>query len=122
MFPSLVAKFARHRLKPARVERRARKRVVPAQITPCQLTTSDGAPVDNALIQDLSANGAGIISEQGFAAGTIVDLLLVNANHTFAVSVEYEVLHCQQSPSGTFFLGGRFCRPLDHEQIVPLLN
>src|SRR4051794_32156227 len=106
MLPTLVAKLSGRGQKSKKGERRGGKRAVPTHMTPCQLTTSEGPPVDNALIHDLSPGGAGIVSEQGFEPGSIVNVLLVNANHTFAVSVEYKVIRCTRSPAGTYFLGG----------------
>jgi c-di-GMP-binding flagellar brake protein YcgR len=122
MIPAIVARFARRPAKTARLERRARKRIIPTQITPCQFTTCEGEPVESALVHDLSADGAGILSEQGFEPGTIVHLLLVNANHTFALSLEFEVVRATRNPAGTYFLGGRFTRPLRHEELVPFLS
>lgn len=103
------------------VERRASKRHIPQQMTPCQLPGSTPATSHTALVHDLSLHGAGILSERAIEPGTIVQLLLVNASHTCAMTVEYEVLRCTRSPAGTYFLGGRFRRPLTHDEMVPFL-
>ena len=121
MGPSIATKLTGQVTRPVRSERRASKRHVPATLTPCQLTTSEGEPVDSALVHDLSTTGAGILTEQGIKPGSVVSLLLVNSNHTFALSVDYEVLRCTCSPAGTYFLGGRFARPLTHDEMVPFL-
>jgi hypothetical protein len=31
------------------------------------------------------------------------------------------VVRCTPSPAGTFFLGGRFRRPLSHQDLLPFL-
>jgi hypothetical protein len=121
MLPALVARLTGRVNKLPRDERRGSKRLVPMQITPCQLASTEAPPVGHALIHDLSPRGAGILAESGFEPGAVVSLLLVNANHTYSVSVEYEVIRCTRSPAGTFFMGGRFRRPLEHDELVPFL-
>ena len=72
-------------------------------------------------MQDISLRGAGILCEQPFIPGTVVRLLLVNASHTTALNVDFEVVRCHRSASGAYFVGGRFAKPLAHDELVPFL-
>jgi hypothetical protein len=72
-------------------------------------------------LQNLSVGGIGFRVGQAFLSGTRLSLLLINAAHTYSLAVEVEVIRCSASGVWGFYVGGRFCQPIQHEDLIPLL-
>jgi hypothetical protein len=117
-FLSRMSAFVQRRSRPQ--ERRAAKRLTPARVTPCTLTPPGGRPA-GARVHDLSVKGIGILAEQEHRPGTVLRVLLVNAAHVFAVSVEVEVVRCFRMVSGDYFVGGRFRTALSPDELLPFM-
>jgi hypothetical protein len=117
-FLSRMSAFVQRRSRPQ--ERRAAKRLTPAHVTPCTLTPPGGRPA-GARVHDLSVKGIGILAEEKYRPGTVLRVLLVNAAHVFAVSVEVEVVRCFRMVSGDYFVGGRFRTALTPDELLPFM-
>jgi hypothetical protein len=75
----------------------------------------------SAWVHNLSLRGAGILTDREYPAGTAVALLLVNSAHTFALSVEMDVVRCFRVVNGDYFVGGKFRRHLGHDELMPFM-
>lgn len=103
------------------IERRGGKRVAPAQRTVCLLSKSGESGQTASVVQNLSNKGVGLQTERGYQLGEVLHALLVNAAHTFSVSVEVRVARCFQVGDKRYFVGGPFTRSLTHDEIVPFI-
>jgi hypothetical protein len=101
-------------------ERREVKRLAPGQVTPCTLAAPGGRPVA-AWVHNLSIKGIGILAEQEHRPGTVLRVLLVNAAHVFALSVEVEVVRCFRLVTGEYFVGGQFRTALSPDELRPFM-
>jgi hypothetical protein len=106
--------------KRVRVERRAFRRLTPGHLTPCQVRPAGGEP-RAAWVHNLSLRGAGILTDREYPPGTRLGLLVVNAAHTFALSVQLDVVRCFRVVNGDYFVGGRFARQLGHDELLPFM-
>ena len=121
MPPSFLARvtaFVQRRARP--VERRKAKRLAPSQVTPCTLTPPDG-PRSGGWVHNLSVKGVGILAEQEHRPGAVLQVLLVNAAHVFALSVEVDVVRCFRLMTGEYFVGGQFRRALSPDELRPFM-
>jgi hypothetical protein len=110
--------FVQRRLQ---VERRSQKRVVPIQRTLCLLQAPGEDQRATTVVQNLSLKGVGILADREHAPGTVLQVLLVNAWHTFAVKRDLKVVRCFRVNGQQFFLAGPFDRLLAHEEMVPFI-
>jgi hypothetical protein len=121
MMPPILAKLTRLvSTKRGRIDRRAFRRLTPGHLTPCQVRPP-GEPPRPAWVHNLSLHGAGILADREYEPGTRLGLLLVNAAHTFALSVEMDVVRCFRVVSGDYFVGGEFDRQLRHDELMPFM-
>jgi hypothetical protein len=74
-----------------------------------------------ALLQNLSLTGAGLLLDRPLAEGACMDLLMVNADHIRALTLEMTVIRCVRIYTGQYFVGGRFSRQLTSTEITPFL-
>jgi len=122
MMPPILAKLTRLvSTKRGRVDRRAFRRLTPGHLTPCHVRPPGEATARAAWVHNLSLRGAGILADREFEPGTRLGLLLVNAAHTFALSVDMEVIRCFRVVSGDYFVGGHFERQLGHDELMPFM-
>jgi hypothetical protein len=105
----------------SRTERRGAKRLAPGHPTPCLLQAAGAPRPSPAWVHNLSVKGVGLLTRQEFPAGTKVQILLVNAAHVYALSVDMTVIRCFRIVSGDFFLGARFDRVLQPEELMPFM-
>jgi hypothetical protein len=121
----MLPSFFRNRTGPGparpRAERRGAKRLAPGHPTPC-LLQAPGAPRPiSAWVHNLSVRGVGLLTHQEFPPGTTVQILLVNAAHVYALSVDMTVVRCFRIVSGDFFVGARFDRVLRPDELMPFM-
>jgi hypothetical protein len=110
--------FVQRRLQ---VERRSQKRVVPVHRTLCLLKASGDDQPTTTVVQNLSLKGLGVLVDREHSPGTVLNALLVNAPHTFAVKRELKVVRCFRVNGQQFFLAGPFEKLLTHEEMVPFI-
>jgi hypothetical protein len=103
------------------IERRGGKRVAPAQRTLCRLSKPGESAQAASVVQNLSIKGVGLQTECSYQLGELLHVLLVNAAHTFSVSVELRVARCFHVTDNRYFVAGPFTRPLTHDEIVPFI-
>jgi PilZ domain len=106
--------------KRGRADRRTFRRLTPGHLTPCHVRVP-GNEQRSAWVHNLSLRGVGILADREFTPGTRLGLLLVNAAHTFALSVEMDVVRCFRVVNGDFFVGGQFDRQLGHDELMPFM-
>ena len=104
-----------------RAERRRARRMAPGRLTPCVIRAADAADDMPGWIHNVSVWGVGLLSPQPFAPGDILTVLLINAPHTFAISVEVRVVRCYRVVNGDYFLGGQFPGPLRYDELLPFM-
>lgn len=121
MMPPLLAKLSGLVSRRGRPERRAVRRLTPGALTPCQFNLPGEGGSRPAWVHNMSSRGAGILAAADYPPGTPLHLLLVNAAHTFAVTIEMTVVRSYRATNGNFFLGGRFDRELTHDELRPFL-
>jgi hypothetical protein len=117
-FLSRMSALVQRRSRPQ--ERREVKRLAPGQVTPCTLTPPGGRPVA-AWVHNLSIKGIGILAEQEHRPGAVLRVLLVNAAHVFALSIDVEVVRCFRLVTGEYFVGGQFRRTLSPDELRPFM-
>jgi hypothetical protein len=117
-FLSRMSALVQRRSRPH--ERREVKRLAPGQVTPCTLTPPAGQSTP-AWVHNLSIKGIGILAEQEHRPGAVLRVLLVNAAHVFALSVEVEVVRCFRLVTGEYFVGGKFRRTLSPDELRPFM-
>jgi PilZ domain len=103
------------------VERRRVKRLVPSRRTFCQFQGPGDELATAGSVQDLSLKGAGILAPRNYPPGTSLHLLLVNAAHTFSLTVDLTVIRSSRAANGQYFLAGPFGRELLHDEVVPFV-
>ena len=122
MMPPMLAKLTRLvSSKRGRTDRRGFRRLPPGQLTPCQVRAPGDETTRAAWVHNLSLRGAGILADREFQPGTRLVLLLVNAAHTFALTVDMDEVRCFRVVSGDYFVGGRFERQLRHDELMPFM-
>jgi hypothetical protein len=121
MMPPILAKLITFPGKRGRVDRRASRRLTPGHLTPCEVRIPGVEEPRSAWVHNLSLRGVGILTEQEYPAGTRLKVLLVNAAHTFALSMEMEVVRSFRVVNGDYFAGGRFNRQLRHDELLPFM-
>jgi hypothetical protein len=117
-FLARMTALVQRRQRPA--ERRAAKRLAPGQVTPCTLTAPGGQPVGG-WVHNISVKGIGILVEQEHQPGTLLRVLVVNAAHVFALSIDVEVVRCFRLVTGEHFIGGQFRRTLSPDELGPFM-
>jgi hypothetical protein len=104
-----------------RAERRRARRLAPGRLTPC-VVRGAGAEADiPGWVHNVSVWGVGLVSSRPAVAGEVLNVLLINAPHTFALSVEVRVVRCYRVVSGDYFVGGTFPEPLRHDELLPFM-
>ncbi|HWG44102.1 MAG TPA: PilZ domain-containing protein [Gemmataceae bacterium] len=103
------------------VERRGGKRVEPMHRTLCLLQMPGETSQTTAIVQNLSLKGIGVHVDREYTVGATLDLLLVNASHTFSVTLELKVVRCFRAAPNLYFVAGPFTRSLRHEEVVPFI-
>ena len=121
MLPPLLNKIASLMKQRPRVDRRVAKRLSPNNLTPCQIRQEGSDTPQSAWIHNLSNSGVGLISTVEVAVGTTIQILIVNAAHTAALSCQVKVVRSTRVVSGHYFLGGEFSNALQHDEMVPFL-
>jgi hypothetical protein len=121
MTPPILAKLSNLVGKRGRLERRAFRRLAPGHLTPCHIYPPGCDEPRSAWVHNLSLRGAGILADEEYPPGTRLKLLLVNSAHTFALSMELEVVRCFRVINGDFFVGGLFERQLGHDELLPFM-
>jgi hypothetical protein len=121
MLPPIINKLSAYARRRPRQERRAAKRLTPGAMTPCQIRPSGDAATTAAWIHNLSKNGVGIITPTALPVGTMIEILMVNSAHIFALSSQVKVARCTRVVSGHFLLGGEFTNALQHDELVPFM-
>jgi hypothetical protein len=101
--------------------RRASVRCAPFRLTPCYLSSPAQGIATSAWVYNISAVGAGILGSPWIAPDTIVTVELINAGHTYALSVEMQVTRIEAAKTGNHYLGGQFTRKLGYEELLPFL-
>jgi hypothetical protein len=102
-------------------DRRSTRRLTPGRVTPCLITPPGADEPIGGWLHNLSVKGAGFLADRPFAPGTSLRLLLINAQHTFAAPVEFQVVRCFRVINGEFYVGGQFTRPLNYDALFPFL-
>jgi hypothetical protein len=121
MMPPILAKLSNLVGKRERVERRAFRRLTPGHLTPCQVRLPGEDQARSAWVHNLSLRGAGLLTDRECPLGTRMGILLINAAHTFALSVEMDVVRCFRVVNGDHFVGGQFTRQLRHDELMPFM-
>jgi hypothetical protein len=121
MMPTILSKLSNLVSKRNRTERRAFRRLTPGHLTPCQIRGNEDFEPKSAWVHNLSLLGAGVLTDHEYSSGSKVKLLLVNGAHTFALSVEMNVVRCFRVVNGDYFVGGQFTRQLNHEELMPFM-
>jgi hypothetical protein len=121
MLPPLLHRIAALMTNRPRVERRGAKRETPGALTPCQIRRVGDSTSSAAWIQDLSKTGVGFLCSLECQPGTMLQIVIINAAHTFSLSGEIRVVRCSRAIHGKFILGGEFTNELQHDQMVPFI-
>jgi hypothetical protein len=121
MFTPSLPRLSNLVQKPGRSERRAARRVTPAQVVPCLLQPEGKAEGIAGWVHNLSSRGVGVMTEKNLGTGALLTILLVNASHTYAVSLQGQVVRSFRVISGDYFLGCEFNRGLTHEELMPFI-
>jgi hypothetical protein len=119
MLPPILAKLTTLVQKRRREERRLSKRMSPAQQVSCQIRLPGSHAELPARVDNLSVRGIGILASEAPQLRTTLQVLLINAPHTFALTVDVEVVHCASVVNGDYFLGCRFKRSLTYDEMAP---
>jgi hypothetical protein len=90
-------------------------------LTPCLLQAADEPGPLPAWVHNLSIKGVGILAGRPYRPGAQVTALLINASHTYAMSVQATVVRSYRIFNGDYFLGCRFDEALTYDQITPFL-
>jgi hypothetical protein len=102
-------------------ERREARRMIPGSLTPCLLRAEGASGKCTGWVHNLSVQGLGLLTEQDYPAGTVLQVLLINAGHTFAVAVETVVVRSYPIYNGDYYVGCQFRETLRYDQILPFL-
>jgi hypothetical protein len=120
MLPPLLAQLTSLVKKRRREERRHCKRRSLGQLVSCQIQLPGCDHDLPARVDNLSDNGIGILTSAAPRLYSTMQIVLINAPHTYALTVEVEVIHCSSVVSGDYFLGCRFTRSLTCDEMAPL--
>jgi hypothetical protein len=121
MLPPLLNKISALLQRRPRQERRVAKRLTPNAMTPCQIRVADDTEPFPALIHNLSKTGVGILSSKDLPQGTLIQIVITNAAHTFALSGAVKVMRNIRVVGGQYLLGGEFTNELQHDELVPFI-
>jgi hypothetical protein len=121
MLPPILHKIAALVRRRPREERRGAKRLAPSALTACQIRKAGDNQSYPAWIHNLSKTGVGVLTPTSFPAGTKIEIIIINAAHTFALTVEVVVVRCARVVSGNYLLGGEFTNALQHDEMVPFM-
>ena len=121
MKPSLRNKLSVLIQRRLQIERRGSKRLVPVHRTLCLIPSCGESERTTAVVDNLSQNGVAVLAEREYATGTVLPLLLVNALHTFSLTVEMKVVRSSRVGHDRYLIAGPFARPLLHEEVVPFI-
>ena len=101
-------------------ERRRRPRHVPVGLHGLLIRDSETTPV-LVEVRDLSAGGAGLVVNLGFAPGTVLDLQLSRPERGLQTLLPVKVVYAIEYPAGQFILGCSFGRELTDDELRGLL-
>lgn len=102
------------------VERRGSRRVTPARQTLCMLHEAGEDERTTAIVHNLSSKGAAVLTERAYPIGALLHVLLVNAEHTFAVERDMKVTRCFRA-TNQYMLAGPFGDSLAHDELAPFV-
>lgn len=102
------------------IERRNCKRIVPVHRTLCMMPSS-GEERATTTVHNISRTGVSVQSDQAYAPGTLLPVLLVNEAHTFSLAVDVNVIRSTRTGE-RYTIAGSFIRPLSHEEVVPFIQ
>src|ERR1700730_2337101 len=92
MLPPILHKIAALVQRRPRPERRGAKRLTPTSLTTCQTRRAGEDKPHAAWIHNLSKTGVGVLTATEFPPGTMIQIVIINAAHTFALSGEVQVV------------------------------
>jgi hypothetical protein len=121
MFPPILAKLTTLVQKRRRAERRQARRLSLGQSVCCQLRFPGDSRERAARVDNLSVRGIGILTSEATSPRTTLQIVLINAPHTFSLTAEVEVVRCCGVVNGDYFLGCKFTRPLTYDEMAPFL-
>jgi len=101
-------------------ERRGSKRNMPVHRTLC-LIPSSGEERTTTLVHNISRTGVALQTDDAYAPGTLLRVLLVNESHTFSLTADVNVVRSIRM-SDHYLTAGSFVRPLSHEEVVPFIQ
>jgi hypothetical protein len=119
MLSPILTKLTSLAQKRRRDERRRAKRTYANQLVSCQIQLPGHPDELSARVDNLSIRGIGILTTEATLPRSTMRIVLINAPHTFALTVDVEVVHCSSVVNGDYFLGCRFTRPLTYEEMAP---
>jgi hypothetical protein len=121
MLPPIIAKLSSLVGRRPRPERREHRRLTPGRLTPCHLSVLGEEGQRPAWVHNLSMRGAGVLTDVEYPIGAKVLILLVNAAHTYSLTIEMKTARCFRVVNGDYFVGGRFTRELTHDELLPFM-
>ena len=95
--------------------------MAPGRLTPCVIRSAEEGDDIPGWVHNVSVWGVGLLSPRPAAAGDTLNVLLINAPHTFAFSVAVRVIRCYRVVNGDYFLGGQFAEPLRYDELLPFM-
>jgi hypothetical protein len=104
-------------------ERRVAPRFQPSFGTVCRFTCSNGEvrPAIG-LVWNISETGVSMLTSDPPKAGTEVAAELGGEDGGLGMPIVFRVVHVRPMETGDYFLGARFTRPLDVDEIRPFLG
>jgi hypothetical protein len=107
----------------ATTERRVAPRFQPSFGTVCRFPSTSGKahPVVG-LVWNISETGVSMLTADPPKAGTEVNAELGSEDGAPGMAIVLRVVHVRPMQTGDYFLGARFVRPLEVEEIRPFLG
>jgi hypothetical protein len=121
MLPPILAKLTSLVQKRRREERRQVRRMAPSQLVSCQIKLPGHPEERPARVDNLSVRGIGLLTTEALLPRSTLQVVLINAPHTFSLTVAVEVIHCSSVVNGDYYLGCRFTRSLTYDEVAPFL-
>jgi hypothetical protein len=121
MLPPILAKLTSLVQKRRREERRLTRRLSLGQSVRCQIRFPGVRRELPARVDNLSVSGVGILASEAIRPRSTLQIVLINAPHTFSLTVGVEVVRCCGAVNGDYFLGCKFTRPLTYDEMAPFL-
>jgi hypothetical protein len=103
------------------MERRLSQRFCPRRVMTCQIEPAEGGARIVATVLNLSARGIGLVCQKTWTMGSELRLRILNPSATSCLVVTLRVMRSEAALTGGHFLGCEFTRPLDPEELRPIL-